>query len=264
LIKQPWPHFLRVRNYWDWDFNKGSINQVLKTLLLIGPGFKTTLIDGPIWSLIIEMKMSIILPFFIMIVSRGSLSLNIIFLFIIAHLTYQHDAWAISVFYLGILMAKYREPIIKHIKQWHILALLAALVFALFLYNNLFEFLQAFQQSKVPYRAIFSNYLIAVGSCILMMAVLAKQKLSKFFEHRVFVFFGNISYSFYLIHLPILATMASLFSNRFSFSMIYIFLTSLLLAIAISYLMFISIEKPFQRLSVKLVNKYKILNRLQV
>jgi peptidoglycan/LPS O-acetylase OafA/YrhL len=256
-----------VGNYWNWDFTRQSIPELLKTLLLIGPDFKPTLIhviDAPIWSLVIEMKMSIILPFFIMIISRGSVTLNIVFLLIIAHLTYRYDAWAISIFYMGILMAKYREPVIQSIMGWNWVVLIFAVIVGYVLYNQLLLFLTPFQHSKIPFKNIYSNYLTATGSCLLMMIVLAKQKLSNFFEHRIFAFFGDISYSFYLIHLPILATVASLIANRYTFGMYYIFIITLTLSIIIAYLMFIFIERPFQRLSVKLVNKYKILNRLQV
>jgi peptidoglycan/LPS O-acetylase OafA/YrhL len=249
-----------VRNYWNWNFTRQSIPEVLKTLLLIGPDFGPTLIDAPIWSLIIEMKMSIILPFFIMIVSRGSVMLNIVFLFIIAHLTYKYDAWAISIFYMGILMAKYREPVIQYIKGWNWVMLIIAVIVGYLLYNNLLQFLTAFQQSKIAYKNIYSNYLIAAGSCLFMMIVLAKQKLTYFFEHKVFAFFGDISYSFYLIHLPVLATVASLFANRYVFGMYYIFIITLTLSIIIAYLMFIFIERPFQKLGVRLVKRYKVFN----
>ena len=253
-----------VRNYWDWNFDAHSITDILKTLLLIGPAFKTTLIDAPIWSLVYEMKMSIILPFFILITSRGSVAFNLLFLLIITRLTYSYDAWPIFIFYLGVLMAKYQLPVIKFIQKRGWGVLITAIVAGYVLYNHSLLFMPWLKLSKITYKVIYSNYLIAAGSCLLMMIVLAKPRLSTFFEHRFFAFFGDISYSFYLVHLPVLATITSLIANRYSFGMCYIFIASLTCSIIISYLMFLFIERPFQKLTTGLIKRYKILNAVSL
>ena len=74
------PYSNWLNNFWNWTWDKDSPKEIIKTLLLIGPDFKINYIDPPIWSMVIEMKMSIILPFFILIVARGSKTLNIGFL----------------------------------------------------------------------------------------------------------------------------------------------------------------------------------------
>jgi len=114
-----------------------------------------------------------------------------------------------------------------------------------------------------PYKLIWSNYIITIGAAFIIAIVLARQKASKFLEHRIFTFFGDISYSFYLVHLPLLLTMASLFSYHNSFSMVYVFLSTLVLAIVISYLMFIFIEIPLRAFAVKLIKKYKVFNQVK-
>jgi len=256
------PYANWLNNFWTWDWSKQSMGEIFRTLLLIGPDFKINLIDPPIWSLVIEMKMSIILPFFILIVSRGSVALNIAFLFVMAWLTYDHHAWAISVFYLGILMAKYKDHILLKIRLWHLPVVIAAVLFSILLYNNNYEFLWLYLRLNLPSKYILSNYLSTIGGCTIMMIILARRKVTLFFEHRIFTFFGDISYSFYLIHVPLILTMGSLFSNRFALSPVYIFLSAFILAIAGSYLMFIYIEKPFQKIAVKLVKRYKALNAM--
>lgn len=77
--------------FWNWHWDKEHLQELIKTLVLIGPEFNFNLLDPPIWSLVIEMKISILLPFFIMIIARSSKVLNIIFLFIIVYLTYDHS-----------------------------------------------------------------------------------------------------------------------------------------------------------------------------
>jgi peptidoglycan/LPS O-acetylase OafA/YrhL len=251
-----------LKNFWAWDWNKESPLEILKTLLMIGPDFKINYIDPPIWSLVIEMKMSIILPFFMLIVSRGGKTLNIAFLFVIAWLTYEHNAWAVSVFYLGILMAKYKDDILGIIRSWSVTAVTAIIVLSILLYNNNYELLGLIKQLKFPSKYILSDYLSTIGSCILMMTVLARERISLFFEKRIFTFFGDISYSFYLIHVPLILTLGSLISNKFAFSPVYIFFSAFILAVAGGYLISIYIEKPFQRFASALIKRYRALNSL--
>ncbi|MBB6126185.1 acyltransferase family protein [Mucilaginibacter lappiensis] len=251
--------------FWNWHWNKEHIHELIKTFVLTGPEFNFNLLDPPIWSLVIEMKISILLPFFIMIIARSSAVLNVIFLIIMVCLTYDHaGVWPIGVFYLGILMAKYKDQITNTIQSWPLVILILACCLGIFLYNIGFEFAGKIQQHYALLSHTWNSYIIAVGSCIMMMIVLAKKRLSLFFEHSVFTFLGNISYSFYLIHMPLVIAMSSVFVGRYAFGGLYTFITAFLFALIISYLMLVFIEKPFQRISTKLISRFKVLNSIPI
>ena len=214
-------------------------------MLLIGPEFKKYLIDPVIWSLIVEVNISLFLPFFIRIVSKHDLVFNLLVLILATACTCRGDYWAFPIFHLGVLLARYRYQLIFKIREWSRGYLIFALLLALFLYNNFYEFLGAYDRFTWPYKLIWCNYLTAIGSCIIIVLTLAGKRASLFFERPVFTFLGDISYSFYLIHLPLLLTVSSLFSFHSGLSLAYIFIFTLASAISISYLMFIYVEKPF-------------------
>jgi peptidoglycan/LPS O-acetylase OafA/YrhL len=252
---------LWFKKYWAWDWNKTNLKEILRTFLLIGPGFKTQLIDPPIWSLMVEMKMSMLLPFFILIVSRCGAIVNIALFLVISYLAFRYTGLQVSVFYLGVLLAKYQYHLRNTLKTWPAIVLVLMMLISPLLYDTGLEFLSF--HSK-PYYVIFSNYLPAIGSCMIIISVLASKKLSALFEHKTGVFLGSISYSFYLMHFPVLITVTTLMINRFAYSAQIAVGLAFLLTIVIAWLMMIFIEHPFQRIASRLVKKYHILNACNI
>ena len=252
---------LWFKQYWAWDWNQTNFKEILRTFLLIGPGFKTQLIDPPVWSLVVEMKMSILLPFLILMVSRCSVVINIGLFLVISYVAYRYTGLQVSVFYLGVLLAKYQLYLRNKLKTWPVIVLILIILISLLLYNAGLEFLGF--HSK-PYYIIFSNYMPAIGSCALIITVLTSKRLSAQFEHKTGVFLGSISYSFYLMHFPVLIAVTTLMINRFAYSAQIAVGLAFLLTIVIAWLMMLFIERPFQRMAARLVKKYRILNACNI
>jgi len=247
------------KSYWAWDWSTQNIHTIIRTFFLLGPNFNSRLIDPPVWSLVVEIQMSSLLPFFIRIASRNGVLLNIALLIVIGFLTYQSSNWALSVFYMGILMAKYKDVILSAMVNWNRWVLIAIATIAYIMYDNNYVFLYTYIKLS-PDNKMLINLFGAFSSGVLMLIIMAQKNISRFLEHRVFIFMGNISYSFYLIHMPLLISFASIFTYRFVFSPGYIFLASVTTAVTISYLMFITIERPFQSIGKQIAAKFKMLN----
>lgn len=247
---------LWFRKPWAWNWNSAVAHETLKTFTLIGK-FNPDLIIPAIWSLIIEMRISIILPFLIIIASRGNLLFNLLFFLV---LTYwgQTSETALGVFFIGILIAKYKEPLITKLKSqsnWFIAMLI---LFAIVLYTIDFTF--GLNTSHAIVRGII-NYSVSIGSGIFIIVLISRPKAADFLKRPVFIFLGEVSYSFYLIHMPILYVMCSVFSFKYTLSPLYILLSSLSISFILSYIMLVGIERPFQKLAKKIISKYSVLRR---
>ncbi len=105
---------------------------------------------------------------------------------------------------------------------------------------ELFLLLLCFIYSDLEHHEEF----ITLWTGAIIIIAQSRSNISKLlFENKVVIFFGTISYSFYLIHFPVLVIMRTLVSNS-----ILVSVCSLLITIFVSYLTYRFIEKPFIRI----------------
>ncbi|WP_235985878.1 acyltransferase family protein [Mucilaginibacter segetis] len=253
-----------IKEFWHWEWNSSYFLETIKTFLLIGPNFNADLIDPVIWSLVVEMKMSIILPFFIIIVSRSNLTFNILFFILVLALIYNHQTGFLGVFYLGILSAKYKEQLSELVRSWSVPFVLFMLAVALFLYNVSYEFFKPYGDRAHPFAYFWRDYLNSIGGTIIIIIAIARKRITSFFDVPVFTFIGNISYSFYLFHVPLLITICSLISAKLGGSRFYIFGSTLLLSVSLSYMSYRYIELPFQNHAKSFIKKIPGISRLHI
>jgi peptidoglycan/LPS O-acetylase OafA/YrhL len=253
-----------IGQFWNWSLNKQTFIILLKTLLLVGPHFKNDLINPVIWSLVVEMKMSLLLPFFIILVSRTSLIFNLACLLIILWLTYNHQTNFLGIFYWGILLAKYKAYFINKVSITGTIALLLLSLLAIFLYNISYEFYTADTGDRLyrfPY--FWRDYVTTIGGSVIIIITLSRLQLTAFLQNRLFKFMGEISYSFYLLHLPILIAICSLVASTSIAGKIAIFLLTAAISFVLSYLSYRYIETPFQRFAKRFTEKWKIAGMLK-
>ena len=245
---------------WHWDFN--HLKEILKMFFLIGPVFSSGLLDPPIWSLVIEMKMSLILPFLIKIVMRSSVISNIFLLVIFISITYKYSTAPIAIFLIGVLLAKYKEELLRLLNKLRSLNVILLFITALCLFNSNLIF-HSFRKLNMDL-SLFYNYMISIGSAVIIISIIAFKKIASVFKIGVIEFLGNISYSFYLIHFPIMFTVISLISRVVPFGIACIYLSSFLATVVLGYLINVSIERPFQKSAKYLTCKYRLFNILPV
>ncbi|MBC7696710.1 MAG: acyltransferase [Burkholderiales bacterium] len=239
LMKFFIPNNLTELSFWAQSFwkNKIKFSEIVDHLILI-KHFNTHLINPVIWSLGIEIKMSLLIPFIallykkerailfslsILVVSWG-LSLTIPFLFYLPQ------------FVLGLLFAVHYGEINQHINRFNKLKFFIFSLLFVFLYGNRF---------LLPEIAEYSEWLTTVlagfGSIGLIIISIKVKKIKTILSSKLGKFLGETSYSFYLLHLPLLLITFS-FTFLVFHSAIYCGILALIITYALSYFIYKTVE----------------------
>ncbi len=221
-VQQPNPLLSEIyNNRWqeplDW-------NVFLSYFFLIG--YDITNVNGVFWTLVHELRISLILPFLLLIVKRfhwlsvtifalvfsgglwlGSCLLRPVFSDeISSFINYSigQTCYYVMFFMFGATLAKQRHVIAALIKrsslkvQW--MLFLIALV--LFNFKWMFSGLESYQSGTFTTVAIqtFQDAMIALGIAIILMLVFAAPAFHRFCSFQPFIWLGKISYSLYPSH----------------------------------------------------------------
>lgn len=182
------------------SFDK-SFHFYVNTILLFPQTSIFNNLDGPSWSLAYELIISIIiLPIFwrIKIYQRMFLFISFsMFMFAIYVGYFINPPYRFgfpipdkligipyysTFFLLGILLYEYRSYLSKYSN-------LLMLILSFLLYFNFYLF---FHYGSLA--------LTALGSCGVIAVVISNHKLTTLLENRILLFYGKISYSFYILH----------------------------------------------------------------
>lgn len=244
----------------DW-FNKSwtgpdTPSLLIEHLLFIGQ-YNTDAYNNVIWSLVHEMRISIIFPLLIFLFIRKKLKDSLLWLFVLIFSSTIFlflfgsggDITSIllsfhycTLFLMGAIIAKYRHGLfsytLKMKKTVKIALLLGAII--CFMYEGIIgevDFLNNY---------IFRDYVVSFGVCIFIFMSVSSQKVSKILRSRMLTLLGKISYSLYLYHLISLFSLMYLFYNKLPTSLILIF--SFFFSFLLSTASYLLVEKPCMRL----------------
>lgn len=254
-----------------YDYTFERIFSTLTFTGILSPDWLFSLVPGG-WSISVEMLFYLLVPLFFMVVRKlkTAVFLVIATLMISSLSTYvvlHYDFWEagnlreqylfywfpnqLSVFSLGIVLFFLLQDKINHVSlKSNYLKSNVLILFAIVLLG----ILGISGGVGGPYFP--SHFLFGISFVMLAYGLGIREK--HFLVNKVSVFIGQISFSMYLIHFFVLDTIFILFGDRLqedlpnSIVLVVLFLSTLLIATVLSYLLYRFIEQPGVKLGRKI------------
>lgn len=266
----------QLKGYSGW-FNSywvASINsEVIENHAILIGTFLSNL-NPVVWSLLHEMRISLIFPFLMLLIVRlnwkQGIALSLLFSLIgiiIYHLSNPSSTGTelvstinyTAMFVIGALLAKYRMPITNKFmfltKQFKITLLLIGLFIYLFLHPSFGIKLFLYPGISPFYRTVIDSWAVTGGAVILIVFALNSSLFSRLLRNYLINYLGKISYSLYLIHVVVLFTAVQTLHNILP--LWCIFLLIIIVSLAISVGMYHLIERPSIQLGKVLTNNIR-------
>ena len=196
-----------------WWFQPVSPSALLGNVLLDGASWHQY-IDTPLWSLVHEIRISLVFPLLFLLAARlpawaallaaASFSLAASFLVSLVPGDLQHlvlftaldTARFVVYFAIGIVIAIHREAIVARIEGWRASGMVVVALVGLVLMGS---------SNRLPYD--LGDMLVGAGFALLLCLVLASRRACAALERPPLLWLGKISYSLYLVHLSVLLSL---------------------------------------------------------
>ena len=241
------------RVYWR---TPASPHDMLQHLLMAVP-WPRNVYDPPIWSLGIEMRMSIVLPLLVTVVRRWSPArlLALVLVFAGAEHTWH---WArgvpdegldyptvyyLSMFVLGIGLALYRQPLLARLRALSARGRVVLLGVAWLTYSYPYWMLQGVPRWHVWW---LDDGLVVIGSALALIVTLGSQRLTDLLRRQPFLWLGRVSYSLYLWHVIVILGLGYTLSHRVAD--VPLTLLAVVLSAAVAEASYRWIERPYMRM----------------
>ncbi len=227
-------------------------------ILLIGTF--TSNLNNVVWSLVHEMRISLVFPIIMFILVKVNLKDGIRFAILLSIisiiLSYYSDVpfsgteiyysiHCTSLFIVGALLAKNKEKILKRFSKFStkqkIPLFLSGMI--LYLYAHPSFVINMLIPDFNPYfRAVIDTWVTSLGASILIVFAISPGLFSKLLNNRFVNYIGKTSYSLYLTHLAVLFTCIHFLNNVIP--MWGICLVVILGTLILSSIMYHLVEKP--------------------
>lgn len=252
-----------INNLWTTPIN---MKVILNHIFFLGD-YQSS-INFVTWSLIHEMRISIIFPLLMILVMKYNWKTNIficMFLTVIyyvineflktvgyidfSHNSYQRTIHYVGIFMIGALLAKNRDQLINVWRNKKFMFKLVFLVIGIMSYTNTWWGIK-----RVPYihLEVIQDWGIALGGSIFIISSLSSNKIRNFLLLKPVHFLGQISYSLYLLHgIVLLSTIHALYGLiPYSFLILLVLIGS----IALASLSYYFVERPSIAIGRKLTS----------
>ncbi len=232
-----------------------SAAEVANYALLVG-SFEHEPYNIVIWSLVHEMRVSLLFPLLMLPVMRwrwpvtlavflGVSALGTLLSATVARGTdYAGTLHYLVFFVVGALLAKHRNEVVAwwqgRSRLLHLF--LGMTAFMLYAYARVLS--SFWNAPRLAWDA--EDLLVGVGAVVLILWLLASSRAQRVMEWPPLVFLGRISYSLYLLHLLVLFALVRIASPALS---VYLLLpAALVLSIGLAWLSYRAVELPSMRL----------------
>ncbi|MEI2397575.1 acyltransferase family protein [Paenibacillus phytohabitans] len=204
--------------FWQSGFNLRLIAEHL-TLLT---NFNTNAYNTVIWSLLHEMRISLIFPLLMLLVLRRGLVFNLLICLLLNmasaandifglessrgfHTSYMDTVYYTPFFIIGALLAKHRAELMSLFQRAGQLYKAAGLAAAILLYaySRLLS-----DKIHLPFNRVIDDYGITLAVAFFIILALTSAQLIKLLSLNFISFLGKISYSLYLYHFIVFLTLA--------------------------------------------------------
>ncbi|OJD72967.1 acyltransferase [Bacillus sp. NH11B] len=249
-----------------------SFNRVIGHILFLRE-FNSDAFIMVIWSLVHEMRISIVFPLIIFLLLRVNWKVSIgiaMFLSVIGYLlmknipsefnmpvstNYFITLHYSSMFIIGALLAKNREYLVSKIINSKVKYILLPLGLLFFSYPRIPFMLLSKLIGEIDYDLylIIIDWYICFGAVLIILSALSSKLFSKLLLIKPVQFIGEISYSLYLVHPIVLLTTVHIFYGKISVPLIL--LISFLFTMVVSVLCYKFIEIPSIKIGRKLATK---------
>ncbi|MED0960105.1 acyltransferase family protein [Bacillus paramycoides] len=249
-----------------------SFNRVMDHILFLRE-FNSDAFIMVIWSLVHEMRISIVFPLIIFLLLRVNWKVSIgiaMFLSVIGYLlmknipsefnmpvstNYFITLHYSSMFIIGALLAKNREYLVSKIINSKVKYILLPLGLLFFSYPRIPFMLLSKLIGEIDYELylIIIDWYICFGAVLIILSALSSKLFSKLLLIKPVQFIGEISYSLYLVHPIVLLTTVHIFYGKISVPLIL--LISFLFTMVVSVLCYKFIEIPSIKIGRKLATK---------
>lgn len=248
---------------------------VAKHVMFLG-SFDTTRFDGPIWSLVIEMRVSLLFPLLMLLVRNFNWKTVLLVALIpgfifwllgflqtrgLAHIhgntvTLRH----VGFFIIGGLMAKYRGPLVEFGRNLQRRGRIILFFACLCAYTNIWWLHQSGLLSRMGLSWFQENCYLedlgtAGGVAGFIIIGLASPSVGGLLNSRWLTLLGRVSFSLYLFHIICLFSLLNLFYGKWP--MPAILSASIILSLAAALVGYYLVELPSVNFGRFLVSKMK-------
>lgn len=238
---------------------------ILSHILFLGE-YTTRTFNSPIWSLIHEMRISLIFPFVVMFMNKNKLwktlgagvvlSLVAIVLIKLTGASSKSILYSfhyLLVFIVGALLAKYRFLLLDLVAKFKVKNH-ALLIGGTLLLTYPWWFFREFRIIHV-----LDDWVIMLGASSIILLAFTSNAFSRFLNLKANLFLGKISYSLYLYHMLVLLPMVYWFYEKIH--ILSIFSISLLLSVVVAAIAYYWVEEPAiscGKYAIKKVREFKL------